>query len=203
MKFFTPELLTRFGSDDPAIAEAAEAELEVQADEYLQALGKIEQELPPRFRDLLDRYYLHDARVLSAAGFSVTDAEVLVTSFRNETSFGNGHHEGRERRAPTYGLHLQLDVAPKELLVLQYRSVLLEALIRHDLVGDDCPYIEWLHDEVELVPSAVGRAFRHSILFTNGWELRLTFQDFDFAVLRPMQSTEEIAGAGLPIRAQL
>lgn len=202
MKFFTPELLTRFGSDDPAIAEAAEAEFEVRVDEYLQALRAIEHELPPRYRELLERYYLHDARVLSAAGFSVTDPEVLVTSFRNEASFGNGHQEGRERRAPTFGLDLQLDAAPKELLVLQYRSVLLEALIRHDLVGDDCPCIEWLHDEVELIPSAVGRTIRHSILFTNGWELRLTFQDFDFAVLRPMQSTEEIAGADVAICAR-
>jgi hypothetical protein len=64
MKFFTPDLIECFGSDDHGVALTAQTHLEQRAAEYSRSLGEIELELPQRFRELLDRYYLHDARVI-------------------------------------------------------------------------------------------------------------------------------------------
>ncbi len=197
MKFFVPELLSRFGSDDATIAEAAQAELEHRAEEYRQALHAIEPVLPHRFRELVEQFYLHDARILSAAGFPVEDAEFLLGSYRGEATGANGHDRGRDPRTPSFGLNLELDAKSRGLLILQYRSVVVEDLIRHETMDEECPYLEWLHDEVELVRSAECKTFRHSILFTKGWELRLTFRDFEFATLRPIEPTEEVTEVGL------
>ena len=49
--------------------------------------------------------------------------------------------------------------------------------------------------ELELVETGRGKEFRHSILFSNGLELRLRFKDFDFATLKPIESMSELAEA--------
>jgi hypothetical protein len=66
MKFFTPDLLERFGSEDDRIALAAQEVLEQRSQQYLEHLGAIKAKLPPRFREMQERFYLHDARVVGS-----------------------------------------------------------------------------------------------------------------------------------------
>jgi hypothetical protein len=66
MKFFTPELLTRYTSDDPAVAGAADAEWETANDRYGQLLQELEPELPANIREF-NSLLLHDALVQSLA----------------------------------------------------------------------------------------------------------------------------------------
>jgi hypothetical protein len=197
MRFFTPDLLSRFGSGDGQLAQAAQEALERRTEEYLRTLQEIEPKLPPRFRDLLEHSYLHDARVISQPGFVVTDLESLEHSSRvgMPPAWSHSYVKGAdERRIPSFWLPLQLDTPPREILVLQYRFVLVENAEVHESLDEECPYLEWQHDEVDLVQSGEYMEFRHSILFTRGLELRLRFRDFDFATLKPMESGDEPVG---------
>jgi hypothetical protein len=180
MKYFTAELLERFGSEDDSRALAAETELEQRAEQYARHLQGIEAKLPDRFRELLRRFYLHDARVVSPPW--LPDMPWLLPS--------------ASRCWPLFSLALQLNTPPKEILVLQYRHVTLETPCHWPSLQEDmCPHLEWQHDEVELIESTQDFEVGHSILFTNGLELRLRFRDFDFATLKPLDgaSGEQIA----------
>jgi hypothetical protein len=195
MRFFTPDRLSRFGSGDGQLAQAAQEELERRTEEYLRTLQEIESKLPPRFRDLLEQFYLHDARVISQPGFVVTDLESLEHSSRvgMPSAWSHSYIQGaQERRISSFWLPLQLDTPPREILVLHYRCVLVENAVVHESLNEECPYLEWQHDEVDLVQSGECTEFSHSILFTGGLELRLRFKDFDFATLRPMEEAEEL-----------
>jgi hypothetical protein len=97
---------------------------------------------------------------------------------------------------PSYWIPLELDPPPREVLVLQYRYVQIENVQIHESIFEGCNYIDWLYDEVELIETGGGLEFRHSILFTRGFELQLRFKDFDFATLKPMDIAEVLAGAG-------
>lgn len=194
MTYFTPDLLARFGSEDDQLADAAHEEVELRTEEYVRAIQDIKPKLPSRFRDLLDRFYLHDARVLPQSSLTETDLERLEQSLRA----GVRPLGALDRRTASFWIPLQLDTPPQEILVLQYRSAVIEDAEVHDSLFDDCPYLEWQHDEVELVQTGARTEFRHSILFTRGLELRLRFRDFDFATLRPMEAADELVWLGLP-----
>src|SRR5436853_357764 len=86
MKYFTPDLLARFGSDDDAVADAASAEWEQVHATYLQHLQSIRAELPRRVRHLLDRFNLHDARVSTLA----VDRELLSVTLQFGDARGGG-----------------------------------------------------------------------------------------------------------------
>lgn len=99
---------------------------------------------------------------------------------------------------PTYRITLRLDAPPREILALDYRAVRIEVAYRGPVSpADRCPHVEWLQDEVDLITTARGTDFRHSILLTNGCELRLTFADFDFdfAVAEPAAPHPRAVGA--------
>jgi hypothetical protein len=196
MKFLTPDLLDQFGSENDDVAHAAEEELEQRSDAYVRHLGEIEDRLPQRFRDLIDHFYLHDARVISQQSVMVTDLEWLEHELRlgkppRWRAFGE-----QESRIPSYWIPLQLDPPPREVLVLQYRSVQIEDAKLHECLFDECPYLEWLHDEVELIEGDGSTEFRHSILFTRGLEVQLRFRDFDFATLKPIEVPGEVVAVG-------
>jgi hypothetical protein len=193
MRFFTPDLLERFGSEDNRIASAAQDEWEERAEEYAGKLREIEAELPQRFRDLLDHFYLHDARVISQPPLMVTDLEWLEHALRTGMPVGWRVFGGQGSRIPSYWVPLQLDTPPREVLVLQYRSVQIEDAKLHESLFDECPYLEWQYDEVELIETGGNREFRHSILFSRGLEVRLRFKDFDFATLKPIETPGELA----------
>lgn len=190
MKFFTPELLERFASEDERIALAAQDELESRSERYAEHLKAILPKLPPRFRELQQRFYLHDARVLWPGLPSFHPA--LQMRFLPEMIWGFPFWARMPEAVPgersSFLMALQLDPPPKEVLVLHYRFVRIDEISRHRPLDDDrCPFLEWQHDEVELVRSDAGQPEgEHAILFTNGIELRLRFADFDFATLQPM-----------------
>jgi hypothetical protein len=171
MRFFTPDLLDRFGSDEDQIASDAQQELERRSDEYSRHLHEIEPKLPERFRELLGRFYLHDARVIDHSHWERThDASPVNTSAPQATPRSAPCDNG-ESRLLSFCVALQLDTPPRQVLVLQYRSVLIETTHHHTLLRPDaCPYLEWQHDEVELIGTDRGTEFRHSVLFTSGLE---------------------------------
>ena len=46
--------------------------------------------------------------------------------------------------------------------------------------------MDWLYEEIEWVCEGGRKHFVHSILFSNGWEVRLPFQDVQTATAFPM-----------------
>lgn len=188
MKYYTPELLARFASDDEKIALAAQDELEQRAEQYAEYLKSIAKKLPPRFRELPERYYLHDAQVAwpffpwFAADMGPLHPEMLWDMFEDRAFDRSGG-------VPSFVIALQLDAPPKELLVLHYRGVRFDGPPFRPRWHPRFPFLEWRHDEVELVAADREVEFLHDVLFSEGVELRLRFTDFDFATLKPMTTT--------------
>ncbi len=160
MKFFTPEILEHYGSPDDPIADKAHEEWEAATNRYVTHLQAIEPKLPAKIREALKRCHFHDARV-----------------------FGMG------LEGSSFYINLQLDTPPHEVMVLHYRLALEPEVEQHPTPAEEkCPYLEWLYDEVDLVTSGRVTVFTHAILFTNGWELKLTFFDADYLVIPPLRT---------------
>ncbi len=192
MKFFTPELLGRFGSQNDEVALAAQEALEKNSLEYLAHLKTIQGKLPERFRELLQSFYLHDARVLSSLfpvppdlPFRMFWAEWIEWGFRV-----------KDRGPwPSLFLALQLDTPPHEVVVLHYRSVVIVEMSHHRPWQEEhLAFLECQHDEVDVVTENARTCALHSILFSNGFELRLQFSDFDFATMKPLEITSPASG---------
>lgn len=172
MRYYTPKLLERFASRDERIALAAQDELERRAERYADYLHRISPELPSRFRELQDRYYLHDATVDWPS-----------------REFARQLMREKQIRLPSFVLTIQLDAPPREVLVLHYRDVSVEPVPNQHAARAE--KTEWRHDEVRLIRAKGRIRFENSILFGDGTELRIQFADFDFAVLKPMQMKSE------------
>ena len=148
MKYFTPArygALQDFSRD--ATMNAADAVWEEAGNQYAEYYRSIEPQLPPGIRGLQSTYYLHDA-VVSSMG----------------------------RKGSHFAIVLQLDTPPNDLLVFDYELIGEPFLDREALPPQhrsEGP-VEWMHDEVELTATDPTTCL-HSILFSNGWELRLGF----------------------------
>jgi hypothetical protein len=185
MKFFTPDLLDRFGSESDDVARDANSELEERSEEYLRQLHQIAEKLPQRLRELLERFYLHDSRVIAHSSFGISEPGAHGFAKRSEQCNGALPTPRDESRLPEFSIVLQLDTPPGEVLLLRYRSAVIEEARLHQILREEnVPYLEWLHDEVQLIGTDRDSEFRHSILFTTGLELRLRFKEFDFATLK-------------------
>jgi hypothetical protein len=157
MNYFTRErylALQERGDVAMDAADAAWAEAVARYDAYLQT---IRPEMPEAVRELLDGFYLHDARVLSMG-----------------------------RRGETFVISLQLDVPPNELLTITYRLAGTPE-IKQELFpwssADAAP--AWLYEEIECIREGHQSHFVHSILFSNGWEVRLPFREVHLATAYP------------------
>jgi hypothetical protein len=157
MNYFTRQrylALQERGEDAMDAADAAWAKAVAPDDAYLQT---IRPEMPEAVRELLDGFYLHDARVLSMG-----------------------------RRGDTFVISVQLDVPPHELLAISY-DLAGTPEIKQELfpwaTATATPV--WLYEEIELVREGNGSHFVHSILFSNGWEVRLPFRTVDMATAHP------------------
>jgi hypothetical protein len=157
MNYFTRErylALQERGDDAVDAADAAWDEAVACYDAYLQT---IRPEMPEAVRELLDGFYLHDARVLSMG-----------------------------RRGDTFVISLQLDVPPNELLTITY-TLAGPPEIEQELfpwaTAGAAP--AWLYEEIELVRAEERGHFVHSILFSNGWEVRLPFREVHLATAYP------------------
>jgi hypothetical protein len=150
MNYFTPERIARYGSEDSAAWHAAEVDWEEAGDRYATYLDTVRTGFPPGLRKIDESYYLHDAVI---------------------------HGMGQERRS--FVIVLQLDTPPHSLLTFTYDLVDDPAIDREALPAD-CrstgPVVDWQYDEIERVPGEPA-TWRQSILFSNGWEVRLHFRD--------------------------
>jgi hypothetical protein len=156
MNYFTREryLALQERGDAMDAADAAWDEAVARYEAYLQT---IRPEMPESVRELLDGFYLRDARVLSMG-----------------------------RRGETFVISLQLDVPPNELLTITY-SLAGPPEIRQDLFPWATPTATpaWLYEEIELVREGERGHFIHSILFSNGWEVRLPFREVHVSTAYP------------------
>src|SRR4051794_7422698 len=91
MKYFTPQLLAAYGADDGATWSEAEARWEEACERYNVSLEAMKDKLPAGLRLVVEKYYLHDARV---RGMGARDGGFVIV--------------------------LQLDTPPHSLLTLQY-----------------------------------------------------------------------------------
>jgi hypothetical protein len=149
MKFFTPDLLARFGSADDATADAAHREWEQADGKYRKRLDRIRAKLPPAARELTRRFCLHDARLLT---LGVRD------DYRSLFLF------------------LSLDTPDGEGLLLEYDLVKRPQILKHPSLSEPGTPLEWLYDEFGVGRGRGHPTFKHSILFTGGRELDLTFR---------------------------
>jgi hypothetical protein len=149
MKFFTPDLVLRFGSTDDAVADAAHEEWEKVNQKYLDHLERIRPQLPRAVRSFLRNFCLHDARLLALG----VGADQLQLS-----------------------LFLELDSPRDHGILLTYHLSRRPELIKHPELAELGTPIEWLYDEFDLARRATLPATTHFILFTGGRELRLAFR---------------------------
>jgi hypothetical protein len=150
MKYFTPERIARYGSEDSATWHAAEADWEEAGDRYVAYLDTVRPQFTPGLRKIDDSYYLHDAEI-----------------------------RGMGQDGRSFVIVLQLDTPPYSLLTFTYDLVDEPAIDREALPADyRCTgaRVDWQYDEMERVPGDPA-TWRQSILLSNGWEVRLHFRD--------------------------
>ncbi len=159
MKYFTPDLLERYGSSDPAVFKPAEAEWENRCERYNAYLDSLKADLPPGLRDIEENYFLHDAVIC-----------------------GMGRHDS------SFLIMLQLDHVPYSLVIFTYDLVGEPTIKKGVIPPEDCTpenHVEWQYDELERV-SGDPATWVQSILLSNGWEVCLRFRDVRVQAAQPL-----------------
>ena len=158
MNYFTPELMERLDSSNPAVANAADAEWDRRQAEYEGTLQRLEPELPEHvraFNDLL----LHDARVFTIAR---SEDRLLL-------------------------LVLHKTIPPRALIILTYFLAGEPSIDREALPSTErSPVMDYLYNEFDLVRTDDATYYTESILFSNGWEIRLRFHDVQVTRANPI-----------------
>jgi hypothetical protein len=149
MKYFTRERLQQFGNveDEQTFLDGLRQWEEALA-AYRAHLDSILGRLPRDMKRLVNKVYLHDARILSI------------------------HQEGDR-----FVITLQPESDPERLVVLSYMTI-GEPKIRQDGLFEDqrSEPIAWLYDELDLDRAEGKPTFRHNILLSNGWEIEVHFR---------------------------
>jgi hypothetical protein len=151
MKYFTPELYVEFNSDEPAVADKADADWEKATADYRQHVRKIGGRLPGKARELAESTCLHDA-VYSGylkAPLPKSSAELAVVAV--------------EKAGDVVLLIYVLAEEPS-----------FSAPHAADVFSDIA--VHWLYDEVDATDRGV---FSHDILLSNGRVLSVKFVAFD------------------------
>jgi hypothetical protein len=175
MKYFTPELIVAYGSDDPAAWKEAEARWDAACEQYNTTLALLKPAFPPGLRYLEDHYSLHDAVI-----------------------------RGMGRRAGSFLIMLQLDAPPQSLLTLTY-DLVEGPIVTQDVLPAEYRstggHIDWQYDEIEEA-SQQPPTWRQSILLSNGWEIVLHFRDLRVeeieALIPAPRESAALAIAGMP-----
>jgi hypothetical protein len=148
MRYFTPELMERLGSSDRDVARAADQEWDRRLEDYEAHLGRLEPFFSEPFQPF-NALLLHDARVLCLA---LSGDRLLMV--------------------------LRKDVPPGEVVALTYELVAPPDLDREALPPEQRSNVmDYLYNELDLEENGEGPVFTESILFSNGWELRLRFRN--------------------------
>jgi hypothetical protein len=150
MKYFTPELIAAYGSDDPVTWKQAESGWDAVCEQYNTYLASLKPAFPPGLRHIEDNYSLHDSVI-----------------------------RGMGRREKTFVIVLQLDTPPQPLLTFTYDMV-EEPIIQREVLPAEYRstggHIDWQYDEIEKARDQP-LSWRQSILLSNGWEIVLHFRD--------------------------
>lgn len=150
MKYFTPELIVAYGSDDPAVWKEAEARWDAACEQYNTVLSSFKPSFPSGLRRIEENYSLHDAVIRSM-----------------------GLREG------SFVIVLQLDPPPQSLLTLSY-DLVEQPIIKRDVLPAEYRstdgHIDWQYDEIEKALDQPP-TWHQSILLSNGWEVVLRFRD--------------------------
>jgi hypothetical protein len=156
MRFFTPELLERYSSTDPASASAAEAEWEAVNERYSEHLQALEPGLPAHLR-AFNALLLHDAALLSLA-----------------------------REGSRLLMVLKKDIPPRDLVIVRYDMAEEPVLVPfarqpRDWQKPTC----FDFDEFDREQDGREVVYTQGIVFANGWELRLRFRDVQVTLAEP------------------
>jgi hypothetical protein len=163
MKFFTPELLIRFNSEDDAEADRADAEWEEALRAYRHHLDALRDRMPADVRDL-SRLDLHDAPLLDAEWSDRADDEPLPLGPQAATSRGRRDLMTLALRSNGGVVHV--------IYVLSGRPRTRSQ--RPDAGRPFAPEpVEWLYHEVDLAPD--GRGFVDRVLWSDGTEMEVPF----------------------------
>lgn len=150
MNYFTPALIARGQSKDPRVVDEVELLWDEACDRYEASLHSIRADFPPGLLRMEESYYLHDADV---------------------------REMGRGDRS--FIIVLKLDTPPNSMLTFIY-DLVAEAVIDRaalpDLHRESLTRVQWQYHEVGRVPGHPPTWFQ-SILFSNGWEVKLHFRD--------------------------
>jgi hypothetical protein len=157
MKYFTPELIEQLNSPERAIANAADAEWDRRLEEYEAHLQRLAPKLPEHLREF-NQLLLHDARVREIA-----------------------------RSGEQFLMILRKDIPPCNLVILTYLLLEDPSVDREALPpAGRSPVMDFLYDEFDLEHVEGQQAYRQSILFSNGWEIRLRFRDVRVILAEPI-----------------
>jgi hypothetical protein len=158
MKYFTRERYLAMQNFQEDAMDAADADWQAAVNTYENYLQTIRPELSETVRQLLDGFYLHDARVLSMG-----------------------------QRGDSFVISLQLDVPPNDLLTITYTLAGPPEVRKETFPWVKDPHsVAWLYEEVALIHQEQQKHFVHSILFSNGWEIRLPFCDVQTTTAFPL-----------------
>jgi hypothetical protein len=158
MKYFTRDRYLAMQNEQDEAMDAADADWEAAAGAYDAQLQTIRPAMPESGRQLLDGFYLHDARVLSMG-----------------------------QRGDSFVISLQLNVPPNDLLTITYRLA-GPVDVKKDVFSwvKNAYVADWLYDEVELIQEGEKKHFVHSILLSSGWEIELPFTDVQTTTAFPL-----------------
>jgi Protein of unknown function (DUF4085) len=171
MKYFTRDLIERFGAPDDAVARKAEAEWEAANERYEQHLRSIEPKLPQHIR-AFNELLLHDAVVTSLA-----------------------------RQGDKLIMVLLKDIPPRDLVTLTYTLAEEPTIQRQDAACEQrTKVMDFQYDEFDLIEGGE-LVYYQSIVFGNGWEISIRFRDVQVALAEPLYPLPGIstpAPFGLP-----
>lgn len=151
MKYFTPERYVEFNSDDPAVADKADADWGQATADYRKHVRKIVRRLPGKSRELAESICLHDALYLGylKAPVPKSSGELAVVAVE----------QGDDVVLLIYVLAEEPSFSPPH---------------KADVFSDIA--VHWLYDEVDATDRG---AFSHEILLSNGRVLSVKFVAFD------------------------
>ncbi len=157
MKYFTPELFSRLQNFDPGAMDAADADWEAAEARYEDRL----RELGPAVAPVLKRFedvLLHDATV-----------------------------ESISRRDDQFVIVLHKDVPPRDVVTLTY-TLAGEPFIDRNALPPELrsQVMQFQYDEFDVERRGDLTYWTHSILFSNGWELRLPCRDVQVTLAQPI-----------------
>jgi hypothetical protein len=171
MKYFTPELLLRYGADEPGTYQPATEEWDQACQRYTSYIDSVKGQMTPGLRKIDESYFLHDAKIRAM---------------------------GKQGRS--FLITVQLDNPPHPLVTftceLMDEPVINTTALPFELRSTG-HVIEWQYDELELL-AGEPPTWSWSILLSNGWEVKLYLRDVQVQELQAMIPVPQNGQVGAP-----